>query len=92
MPKNSAIDVLRRWRAMDRDLSHGGLHVPRFARRWKVSDRTVRRDLEDFHALGQATYLGKRDEDGRDTYYHWYRDGTRPLFTSNSVRPKIGSS
>ncbi len=83
---NATIDVLKRWRALDRDLgSYEGMHLPSFARRWKVSQRTIRRDLGAFAALGHAV-VHERDEDNRTVWR--YDFGVEMLFTSN-ISPRV---
>lgn len=81
MPKTSAIRLLKRWRAMDRELGTiFGLHVKSFARDWKVSTRTVMRDLQAFRELGQQVEF-ERLEDRR---YCWtYAAGGEWLFVAN---------
>lgn len=57
-----------------------GLHVEAFARQWKVSTKTVYRDLEAFKELGQEM-LCEKGEDGR---YVWaYAAEVEPLFVKN---------
>jgi hypothetical protein len=61
MPKNSGLEMLRRWQALDAELAGKfGLNVPDFAQRWNVCEKTVRCDLELFRQLGQkmSLYLG----------------------------------
>ena len=62
------------------------LHVPSFARRWKVSTKTVHRDLEAFRQLGQGV-VGQRDADGQ-RHVWFYEDGVEWLFLSN-MSPRI---
>jgi hypothetical protein len=85
MPKNSLVEILRRWQAMDAALfSYDGLNIARFARRWKVNIKTVRRDLEAFREVGQRTVC-ERDEPGR---YCWhYEGGVSPLFNPDWEAP-----
>jgi hypothetical protein len=80
---NSTLNVLKRWVAMDAALNERGLNVPRFARKWKVSTRTVRRDLKAFKQLGQGMRcVHPRSEEVRD--YLWkYEVETDPLFVCN---------
>lgn len=75
------------------------MRVSYFAKRWKVSTKTVRRDLEAFRKLGQRM---SSSQPGRPTAeeledpdhggwvwrgYAWrYKPGVDPLFTANSVR------
>ena len=67
MPKNSNVEVLRRWRDMDAWLAgrlvgkaggrtRRGLSLRYFARKWGVSARTVVRDLIAFQSLGQELW------------------------------------
>jgi hypothetical protein len=80
MPKNHTTDILRRWRAMDAALyDRGGLRLAYFTRRWGVSEKTVRRDLEAFRELGQRLYRADVPEEPFWCYY----DDVRPLFVSN---------
>jgi hypothetical protein len=72
MPKHTAVEILRRWQAMDAALfSYDGLNIARFARRWKVNIKTVRRDLEAFKELGQRMVC-RSDDGGR---WNWHYDG-----------------
>jgi hypothetical protein len=88
----SALSVLKRWQAMDAELLPGrwGLHVERFARRWQVSTKTVRRDLAAFRELGQRmhlVYTGQETE-GEVREYVWrYGKGVKPLFVRNLRNP-----
>jgi hypothetical protein len=89
MPKNSSVEVLRRWRAMDAALAIDdarlGLHVPTFAREWNVNERTVRRDLAAFRDLGQEMICNDLgEEEGRRCW--WYARGVLPLFVENLRR------
>jgi hypothetical protein len=80
MPKNPTSDILRRWRALDTALGGPlGLNVREFAQRYRVSTRTVQRDLEEFEVLGQSL-KHRRDEDGNP---RWFYDGGEYLFVSN---------
>jgi hypothetical protein len=81
MPKNSSTEVLRRWRDLDASLRYGGILIPSFARRWHVSTKTIRRDLDAFRALGQRI---KGTHDREISEYYWsYEPGVVPLFTCN---------
>jgi predicted DNA-binding transcriptional regulator YafY len=63
--------------------SCNGLRVAEFAKRWRVSTRTVMRDLAAFRALGQRMGYG-RDEPGA---YRWHYDrGQAFLFFCNAPR------
>jgi hypothetical protein len=87
VPKNTALDILKRWQALDAALAGEGLHVAAFARGAGVSPKTVYRDLEVFRELGQDIYHQVRSGAGaafawEATLWHYAR-GTRPLFTAN---------
>ena len=83
MPKNSTTDVLRRWRALDERLAGFGLLTPTFAREWKVSERTIRRDLDAFRELDQVIVS---EWDGEISEHRWlYGKGVVPLFVSTLV-------
>lgn len=79
MPKNSTADILRRWRAMDLLLWKGQLVVPTFAKKYGVSLKTVRRDLDGFEELGQKIREQVDPEGGR-AWIWVYEEGTEPLF------------
>ncbi len=86
--------VLKRWVAMDRALARGdlsmkdGLVIAEFARRWRVSERTIRRDREAFGKLGQKMDTGVvLNTNGRKVPLYYYADGVRPLFTANDNAP-----
>lgn len=79
MPKNSSLDVLRRWREMDEHLARGRLFVASFARRWKVSPKTVRRDLAAFQEIGQR--MAKGFEQELSEFYWAHESGVKRLFT-----------
>jgi hypothetical protein len=82
MPKNPSTIILRRWQAMDKALHDHleGLHVLSFALGWKVSTKTVHRDLAAFRELGQLVQRG-RTEDGRTIWT--YERGVEYLFVRN---------
>src|SRR4051794_29870622 len=98
----TSISILQRWIALDAALAcrRHGLDLDRFARRFQVSEKTVRRDLKVFQALGQRLMVQawedldkpRRDKEGCVTetasaIYIWtYLDSTKPLFSAN-VRP-----
>jgi hypothetical protein len=103
---STTLATLRRWRAMDRRLAglrmvNGvaktggwGLNVPRFAKAWRVSDRTIKRDLAAFGKLGQRMRysLLYRRADGpfvpQVRAYVWrYAAGQEPLFCSTAKAP-----
>ena len=76
---NSALKILNRWREMDRELgSPVGLNVNEFAKRWKVSARTIHRDLAAFREMGQRMNV----ERGSDREYRWFSEGDW-LFVAN---------
>jgi DeoR-like helix-turn-helix domain len=81
MPKNYSIEIMRRWRAMDLALGcRDGLRISTFAKRWNVSTKTVRRDLDWFAELGQRIVRHPFEDRPRVLIYgpevEW-------LFTSN---------
>ena len=94
-----ALDTLNRWRNLDWCLAHDGLHVPSFAVGWKVSQRTVHRDLAIFRAAGKriehfrepslcCRRRGRPVEQPRRQVLtlRGYADRVEPLFLS-SLRP-----
>lgn len=81
MPLNSSLDMLRRWQALDRALSRELLIVRVFAKKWKTSERTIRRDLDTFKRLGQR--IIRRYEWEMSEHYYQYESGVRCLFTCN---------
>lgn len=86
MPNNSFTDVLRRWRALDERLSTGGLTVSSFAREWKVSVKTIRRDLDAFREIGQQ--IGKRLEREMNEWWYHYKVDVEPLF-ADTLRERL---
>lgn len=80
MPKNSTATILSRWREMDLLLTTWELVIPRFARRHRVSPKTIRRDIEGFREMDQV--IGRSDhKDVRRNAFVWgYTSGTTPLF------------
>jgi hypothetical protein len=60
-----------------------GLSVSRFAAKWQVDKKTVRRDLEAFTQLGQGIVQGW----GASVYV--YASGTEPLFSCHT-KPSVG--
>jgi hypothetical protein len=70
--------------ALDRGLSRGGVRLEDFAKRWKVDEKTVRRDLKMFRQLGYIP-VSQRLEEG--TYSWFYYSEDRPIFTAND-RPR----
>src|SRR4051794_21355648 len=93
MPKNSSIDILKRWQAMDAALAgHEWFTVRRFAKKWGVSDRTVFRDLDAFRAMGQAIKCIP-PASGSELLYDYrqrYEPGVRCLFHCQPL-PKKGN-
>jgi predicted DNA-binding transcriptional regulator YafY len=78
--------LLERWMDMDRLLAEpvGCLEVRSFADKWKVSARTVHRDLRLFRRLGRRTEVRYPDEFADEKVYaHRYVKGVEPLFTDN---------
>lgn len=88
MPKNNSADRLRLWIDLDQQLSHGGLLVGVTARQFKVSKRTIHRDLDVFRELGQKIVLWKGSLPLLDAGEHLYLyvKGVRPLFACNLDR------
>lgn len=82
MPKNSSVTILKRWLEMDALLGNYGLSVSSFARRWNVSEKTIRRDIAAFRAIGQRIVC-RRADDEVDIYRHFYERGVKPLFYDN---------
>jgi hypothetical protein len=67
MAKNPTTEVLKRWMEMERALRGDGLYIPWFAKKWGVTQKTVRRDLEAFKALGQKVRpFRDYDDNGRE--------------------------
>lgn len=87
MPKNSSIDVLKRWMALDGLLTGRGEHTARlkagpFAKKWGVSEKTVRRDLLAFKEMGQEIRQCQFEGDRAPRWY--YPNGVQPLFSKNA--------
>ena len=78
--------MLRRWIDLDYHLVNVyGLHLPSFAKRWRVSRKTIRRDLAMFKELGYPA-APVLESDGIHTKsgrcYVWsYPAGTLSMFT-----------
>ncbi len=53
------------------------MHVPTFARQWKVSIRTVKRDLEAFEDMGKRLEFVRTQE---GLYLWTYQDGVESVF------------
>jgi predicted DNA-binding transcriptional regulator YafY len=78
--------LLERWMDMDRLLAgpRGCLEVRSFADKWKVSARTVHRDLRMFRRLGRRTEVLYPDEFADyKVYGQRYVKGVEPLFVDN---------
>lgn len=84
MPRQSLLDALYRWQAMDKQLLAGRFDLPAFAKEWNVSVKTVRRDLVVFKERGQRIEH-YRDKD--QFFYYRYLPDVRPLFTSSLPEP-----
>jgi hypothetical protein len=84
MGRTSTARLLRRLREMDDLLIYNGLNIKQFARKFRVSTKTVRRDLkmlaDDFGRPSEWHYL--------DEYIWKYRSPRRRLFVS--VRQDMG--
>jgi hypothetical protein len=65
---------------MDLHLKGDGINVPEFAKRWKVSTRTIHRDLQAFRDLGQKIGIWDPGFSVPDRRVFWHYIGTRPLF------------
>jgi hypothetical protein len=68
---------------MDRLLAQkgsAGLHVPSFARKWRVSEKTVRRDLAAFAELGREAWQLVIEVSGQRDRPWQYKPDVRPLF------------
>jgi hypothetical protein len=82
---NASIDVLKRWMALDKELhvhSGGSLSVKKFAKEWGCSEKTVRRDLEVFEALGQKITRERYS----NLYIYQYGPGVKYLFVHFSEK------
>src|SRR5579859_8030792 len=85
MPKRNFTKVLERWIDMDAHLA--GLDGKEyndhaFAKRWRVSQRTVRRDRQTFESLGQSMDREERRPPGyqKDRIVYTYMIGRkRPM-------------
>ncbi len=76
------LEIVRRWMEIDKALgSLDGLHIPSIAKRLKVSEKTIRRDLEVFEAIINSQLDRGLDANG---YRHvWYYPGPGAIFTDN---------
>src|SRR5262245_6939432 len=89
MPQNSSTAILKRWMALDRELMPigSGLVSWEFARRHKVSTKTVRRDLAAFRELGYPASLRRLG----NQYWWWYEPGVTWMFSANRMKPERDS-
>lgn len=80
MPKNSNVEVIERWKAIDVRLACRDLEVSRFVEWWNewqvkqrgakpITARTVYRDLQDFKELGQPVE-DEVTEDNRHVHFY----------------------
>src|SRR5260370_41984020 len=85
MPKNPTTRILKRWQELDWELGRDfkGVNVREFARKWKVSPKTIHRDLEAFRGLGQVIRC-QRSLEG--PFYVWLYRGGSWLFLRNYLR------
>jgi hypothetical protein len=87
MRKNASADSIRKWKAMDAERADPfGLYVAGFARKWKVSTKTVRRDVAALRQLAQRMVRKPLDEAPQwEVFDHFwkYERGVEPLFVSN---------
>lgn len=93
MAKNSTLDILVRLVALDEALmSVEGMHRSRFARHWKVSVDTIKRDQEALATMGHPSVVGTDEGgihmgDARGRAWH-YKPGVSLVFLDN-VPPKV---
>lgn len=84
MPKNSSIQVLRRWQELDAALTRGWLNLRRSAERLGTNERTLKRDIAAFRAMGQTIESARSEPWGEiREYVKRYAPGTKPLFVAN---------
>lgn len=86
MGRRSAVEILRRWMALDRALSEpysDGVNLSEFAQLYGVDEKTIQRDITAFKKLGHEAQP-QRYEDSRR--YFWKYIGTLPMFTANLRR------
>jgi hypothetical protein len=89
MPKNPVTATVQRWQALDAALgSREGMHLEAFARRWRVSTKTVRRDLEDLAELGR---FAEDELDGQGRRVWRYGNDEDFLFAANLRRRPQGA-
>jgi hypothetical protein len=86
--KKSSLEIMRRWRDLDKYLTTGWVFVSYFAEAWNVSKWQVRRDLRDFKRLRQKIGTWWRDpvaknDPCRDRVCFRYAPKVKPLFTAN---------
>lgn len=80
MPKrSSSLTILKRWQAMDKELAGVGIYFRAFAREWTVDEKTLRRDLKVFKAMGKRIICVRLGYDAR-CYVHRYGSCVKPLF------------
>jgi hypothetical protein len=75
MAKQPLTRMLERWIALDGELARtnsDGLDIGRFAYLWKVSVKTVRRDLK---VLARVWCPVEREWNGWCKVYYWYYEG-----------------
>jgi hypothetical protein len=87
--KKKTAEILKRWLALDAHIHYGDLSIIQFAKRFKVSEKTIRRDIESFKALGWVAYWEKQ-EGGEYIWRYSYGPENRtpngkplPMFTKN---------
>jgi predicted DNA-binding transcriptional regulator YafY len=78
----TSLKILKRWIALDAALRTGMLDIDKFARKFRVTEKTIRRDISAFQELGQVMVYEKH---GR-TYWWRYDAFIRPLFLVNFHR------
>jgi hypothetical protein len=82
MRTETDIDRLKRWIAVDHDLTLGRLVIRRTALALNTTAATIRRDRKLFEDLGQEIVGCVKDEGGE--YYYSYLPWVLPLFTRNA--------
>lgn len=86
----STAKILRRWMDLDKELaSRDGLELAFFAKRWKVSGKTVRRDLAAFRALGYDNEYELASPPPFANYAWKYKPGVRCMFAKNPCFPRL---
>jgi hypothetical protein len=83
----STVQVLKRWMDLDFELYLGNLRLSKFAQKWNVDVKTIRRDLKAFQALG---YESRWREDMPGFTYVWSypRRVQPPMFTNTKEQVK----